>query len=618
MQEYVINGYRMSPQQRRVWSLVSEGHTLKVQCALLLEGALHQQALKRAVFTAVEQHEILRTTFDLLPGFKLPAQIVAESMVPSWRTLDLSGESDDGQRTEIDSLFEQERRLRCDYSRGPLLGCTLVKLSDKKQVILIDLPALCVDAWSMNVLVRQIIRYYDAELNGTELSAEPVQYAQFSEWQNDLLQSEELEAVKEYWASQPALAASTPSLPFEHQPSGGGTFDPLFISLEPDARMVERINRCIQKSGASAEAFFLSCWLVLIRRLANEPEVAVSVCRHGRVFEEMDEGLGLYARWPFVQLSLQEDFTFAEVLENTGRALAGIADLQEYFSWELFGDSGETINSRLSQSIGFDFHDWVGEHSLPGLATSVVNFYSCTDTFKLRLSSLKTEHSFIFGFHADATFYSPEALKLISERFEALLASVLDHDRASISDLNVIAESERRRMLETVAGVSLEFPKDKCVHELFQEQAARSPQSTAVVLGDASLSYGELNSRANRLARHLRALGVGPESVVALWMERSVETIVGLLAILKAGAAYTPIDPVCPKERAAFMLEDCRADIIVSHQKLAGTVAATWIQLVDIDSDAELIAQYDDSDLEIVCLPEMLAYVIYTSGSTAS
>jgi hypothetical protein len=289
----------MSPQQRRVWSLVSEAHTLKVQCALLLEGALYQEALKRAVFTAVEQHEVLRTTFDRLPGFKLPAQIVAESMAPSWRTLDLSGESgesdEDRQRAEIDSLFEQQRRSPCDYSRGPLLGCTLVKLSDKKQVLLIDLPALCADAWSMNVLVRQIIRYYEADLNGTELSAEPVQYAQFSEWQNDLLQSEELEAVKEYWGSQPALAASTPLLPFEHQPSGGASFEPLFISVEPDARMVEKINRCIEKSGASAEAFFLSCWLVLIRRLAKEAEVAVSVCRHGRVFEEMDEGLGLYA-----------------------------------------------------------------------------------------------------------------------------------------------------------------------------------------------------------------------------------------------------------------------------------------------------------------------------------
>ena len=146
MQQYVINGYRMSPQQRRVWSQVSEDHTLKVQCALLLEGAVHQEALKRAVFTAVEQHEILRATFDRMPGFKLPAQIVAESMAPSWRALDLSGESDDRQRAEIDSLFEQERWLRCDYRRGPLLGCTLVKLSDKRHVILIDLPALCADA----------------------------------------------------------------------------------------------------------------------------------------------------------------------------------------------------------------------------------------------------------------------------------------------------------------------------------------------------------------------------------------------------------------------------------------------------------------------------------------
>src|ERR1044071_4254993 len=527
MQQFVLSEYRMSPQQRRVWSLVSEAHTLKVQCALLLEGPLYQDALKRAVFMAVEQHEILRTTFDRLPGFKLPAQIVAESMAPSWRAIDLSGASDDRQRAEIESLFEQERRLRCDYRRGPLLGCTLVKLSDKKHAILIDLPALCADAWSMNVLVRQIIRYYEAELNGTQLSAEPVQYAQFSEWQNDLLRSEELEAVKQYWASQPALAAATPSLPFEHQPSDGATFEPLFISIEPDARMIGRINRCIEKSGASAEAFFLSCWLVLIRRLAKEPEVAVSVCRHGRVFEEMNEGLGLYARWPFVQLRLQEDFTFTEVLENAGRALAGIADLQEYFSWELFDDGGETINSRLAQAIGFDFHDWIGE---PGLTTSVVNFYSCTDTFKLRLSSLKTEHSFIFGFHADRRFYSPEALNLISERFEALLASVLEDDRVSISDLKIIAESEKGRMLETVAGDAINFPKDKCIHELFQEQAARSPQATAVVLGDAILSYGELNSSANRLARHLRALGVGSESVVALWMERSVEMIVGLLA----------------------------------------------------------------------------------------
>ena len=616
MQQVVINGYRMSPQQRRVWSLVSEDHSLKVQCALLLEGALDQEALKRAVFKAVELHEILRTTFDRLPGFKLPAQIVAESMVPSWRALDLSGESDDRQRAEIENLFEQERRWRCDYRRGPLLACTLVKLSDKKHVILIDLSALCADAWSMNVLVSQIIRYYEAELNGTELSAEPVQYAQFSEWQNDLLGSEELEAVKEYWASQPALAASTPSLPFEHQLSDGANLESLFISIAPDARMVERINRCIEKSGASAEAFFLSCWLVLLRRLAKEPELAVSVCRHGRVFEEMNEGLGLYARWPFVQLRLQDDFTFTEVLENAGRALAGIADLQEYFSWELFGDCEETINSRISQSIGFDHHDWVGEHSLPGLGTSVVNFYSCTDSFKLRLSSLKTEDSYTFGFHADRKFYSPEALKLISERFEALLASVLEDDGVSISDLNVIGESERRRMLETVAGITIEFPKDKCIHELFQEQAARTPQSTAVVLGDAILSYGELNSRANRLARHLRALGVGPESVVALWMERSVEMIVGLLAILKAGAAYTPIDPVCPKERAVVMLDDCAAHIVVTHQRLAGIVAATGIKLVDIDSDAELIAQYDDSDLEISCQPEMLAYVIYTSGST--
>jgi amino acid adenylation domain-containing protein len=619
MQNEVLEGFRLSPQQRRLW--LARGAGWRAQGVTLLEGALDARALKEALGRVAARHEIFRTTFADLPGMKVPVQVVNEEVSFEWREVRLGGESNGdsngvGRERLVAGLCESERRAPVDFERGPAARFVLAALAPREHVLVATLPALSADRRSLGNLTDELARAYASLVEGGASGAddeEAVQYAQFSEWQNELLEAQDEVAGKEFWREQAETAAASlpPALPLEAE-AAEAEVETDSLNVLIDARLTFAAAEVARTREASLGSLLLACWQTLLWRLGAAPEFVVQLECDGRAYEEMEGGLGLYARWPPVRAKFAEGFTFTDVLARAEAAAVGAREWQEYFSWEQFG----AAPAASRPAVGFSFDVWPVERRGGGVTFKTLEHYACTDRFKLRLACFAAGDALRLEFHYDANVFDTASVGRLARQFTTLLRSAVDEPEASVGELNLLDEEERRRVLHDWNQTGADYPRDKTVHQLFEEQAALTPDNTALVFGEESLTYAELNRRANKLAHHLRALGVGPEARVALCAERSTEMLVGLLGILKAGGAYVPLDPAQPKTRLGYMLEDASARVLLTNEALAGALPAVGARTLLLDADWPEVERESDANPGARAGADNLAYVIYTSGST--
>ena len=618
MQMDVIEGFRLSPQQRHLWSLEQAGdeRQYRAQCTVLIEGSLNLQVLKAVLRDVSDRYEILRTTFRCPRGTSIPLQGVNEQSAPWIEEYNLSTCDPSRQEAEIESLFQEVGRIPFDLANGPVLRISLLTLAADRHMLLVNVPSLCADAASLRILVREISRRYSAFVRCQEPSGEPSQYADLAEWENNLLESEEANEGKKHWREAEAPALRVPKLSFEKRPSARAAFEPRLLASPVNPELTPKIRKLVAKYDASASAFFLACWQILLWRLTGESDFVVGLACDGRTYEGLQEALGLFAKTLPVQFRFEEQLRFSEVLERTNGSAREAVEWQEYFDFEQLPRLDAEIEPCRFFPVAFEFQDAEAKHTEGDTIFSIQKQYSCFDRFKLKLSCVQRGGLLVAELNYDSSFFCAEDVDRLAQEFRTLLESVCANPESPIADLDIVSPNEQRRLLVEFNDRQTDYPESKCIHQLFAERARQQPENVAVVFQNHRLTYAQLEARANQLAYHLQGLGVGPEVPVAICMDRSLEMVVGILGILKAGGAYVPLDPEYPKERLAYMMEDARTQVLLTQNTLRESMPELGIAVVCVDSDWETIARHGKSTPQANATAANLAYVIYTSGST--
>ena len=618
MPQEIVEGFQLSPQQKRLWLLQRGDQSLpyRAQCAVLIEGNLNTEILEAAAQNVVNRHEILRTTFHPLPGMTIPIQVITDGRVPSLHHYDLSGWNSQEQEAKIAHLFHEISQQPFDFEQGPLLHISLAILSPCKHILLVSLPALCADAAAIKNLVREISRSYAACLCDEELSDKPMQYADLAEWQNELLEAEDAQAAKDYWHRQDISTLLTLKLPWENQLSAKQGFEPQFLTSTMDPEMVAKIEALAQKYDASPFAFLLACWQTLLWRLIAQSDIVVGTAYDGRIYEELQEAGGLFAKYLPLRCHLHDNLQFGEILMQVRESTREVYEWQEYFSWEYIEGTTGNVREPSFFPFCFDFEEQSARRPATDVSFSIYKQHTCIDRFKVKLSCLRQNNSLIVEFHYDSDVFRAEDIKRLAEEFHALSRSAIRNPEATISELEILSDVEHYQLLVEFNKTKADYPADRCVHQLFEEQVRRTADNVAVVFEDQQLTYAELNARANQLAHYLQALGVGPEVLVTICMERSLEMVIGLLGILKAGGAYVPSDPAYPEERLSLVLEDTRTPVLLTQKRQLERLPKSGAHLVCLDTGWEAIAGESKENPVNGVTAQNLAYGIYTSGST--
>ena len=618
MQNKTIEGYRLSPQQKHVWQMqqVDRSPAHHARCVVRVEGQLNIPLLKSAVEHIVERYEILRTTFQCLPGMDEPLQVIYEGGGLAWREYDLSNVDLSEHEARLEGLFQQPGQVSFDLEEPPTLHSSIVTLSPYRHMLQLALPALCADKMTLDNLVGEISRSYAACLRGEVVEEETAQYPDVAEILNDLLESGDTKAGRDYWRKQNINQLLALHLPFVGEPDGLKGFDPQAISLTIEPETLARLEAVAQEYETVNSAFTLACWQTLLWRLTGHSELIVGVNFDGHSYAEMSDALGLFAKYLPVRCQIAEDSPFSEILGQVRQTTSEIVKWQEYFTWDDVTAAATGNNAGpLFFPACFDFTEQTAQHADSNVAFSIENQYVCTERFNIKLCCIQKRDGLRVELHYDANLFEVDTIKRLSRQFQTLLESAAVNPQLTISELAMVGESEREQVLVEFNRTHVNHGINNRLHLLFEEQAARTPADIAVVFANQSLTYAQLNARANRLAHRLQEMNVGPEALVGLCVERSLEMVVGLLGILKAGGAYVPLDPKYPQERLAYMLEDAQTSVLLTQLHLKEELSSHAAQVVCLSEDDE-DAQGDTENPESGVTSDNAAYVVYTSGST--
>ena len=618
-----IEGYRLSPQQERLWLLcgAAESTAYRVTCTVTINGCADTARIDQALRQIIRRHEILRTEFVSLKGMSVPLQTINETGQVEIEFYDL-GRSDAAERKAmIESAFVAERDRVYSYERNFILQVRLFQASDNEQTLIISLPAMYSDPAGLRNLIRELA---DCLSDTVQISPcdEPLQYADYSQIFHELLESEETKAGKDYWAKQVIPSGSNLKLPFEIEAGGNGEFAPGFLTAPFSAKLTKKAKAMAQHYGISVSAFLLGCWQVLLGRLTDQPEIVIGLTCDGRTYEGMSEAIGLFAKnVPFVGI-VQQNHSFHELLIRTAESMRDAYRYQEYFSWEQQSQPDAPVVSGIEASslkyfpICFEFEEQAEALSVGAFTFRIERESSITERYQLKLKCERRGEDLQAEFIYDTQCFARGAIKHLAEQYLQLVASAAEHPGAPLRELSLVSPRERTQLLEEWNRTAVEWGAFRPLHQWFEAQAAWHPHLTAVEDGSESLSYQELNERANRLARRLRQLGVGPEALVGVRMERGWEIVVALLSVLKAGGAYLPMDASYPAERLNFLVADAGVKVILTQERLSGRGPEREVAVVCVDREWERIAEESGENLGIEVEEENLAYVIYTSGST--
>lgn len=613
MGQETIQGYRLSPQQKRLWALQSgSGVPFYTWCAVRIDGELDVRVWQESLNQVVAQHEILRTTFQLLPGMTIPVQVIAEQASVSLELRNSTTPSSSEQNVVQFAAELAQREI--DYTHLPLLRAELLGRSSHTHDFLLAAPALCADGPSLLILMRQIATAYAALKDAGEPPVvEAMQYADFAEWQHELLELADGAAGRQYWKQFDSSAAQAQRISFEKM-SDGEDFQPDIIAVEISAATANKIREVAASYAASVSSFLLASWQTVLSRSTGWNELTIGVSFAGRRFPELAEATGLMASYLPIQCDITEGQRFDDLLRQANDRQREAERRQEYFSFPEVGRDDSVV--RLFPFC-FESRSLPPDFAAVGLRFTFLHQESCSEVFKLKLVCEESGAEIRVELQYDAHLLSSEDVTRFAQRLETLIAHASARPESSVTDLELLGAPERQ-LIDSFNDSAHEGSAEpgQCIHELFAAEAARNPARIAVVFESQQLTYTELNVRANQLAHHLRKLGAGPDVTVGLCLDRSVDLIVGLLGILKAGAAYVPLDPGLPSQRLNLLLDDAGARVLVTGSELAAAFGARLDRVVCLDTDAEEIAAESATDPNSAVLDQNLVYVIFTSGST--
>jgi amino acid adenylation domain-containing protein/non-ribosomal peptide synthase protein (TIGR01720 family) len=580
--------------QQRLWFLAQlepENAFYNSPLVVRLKGELRLDALEQTFGELMRRHEVLRTSFVTEQG--KPRQMVSPVETLPLEVVELSEE-------EVREFAAREAARPFDLSRGPLLRVKVGRLSDDEQVLLLTMHHIVSDGWSMGVLIREVSELYSAYASGREPQLEelPIQYADYASWQREWLQGEVLEEQVQYWREQLAGAPQVLELPADRVRPALQSYRGGHERFVVDAEVSDQLRELSRREGVTMFMLLLAAFQVLLMRYTGSEDIVVGTDVAGRRHKELEGLIGFFVNQLVLRTDLSGNPTFSELLQRVKQVCVGAYSHQD-LPFEKLVDELQPERS-LSRNPLFQVLFAVQNSAtqpaltLPGLTAQLTMTDTGAVKFDLNIAIVDGPRELhgVMGYNVD--LFESSTIKQMLDHFTTLLKNIATNSNRRLTDLELFSHAEYEQLTKQN---HLALP-NASFHELFAAQAERTPDAIAVSSAEVQLTYAELQARAERLARSLAAQGVGPESVVALFLTRDIDLLIAILGIFTAGAAYLPLDPTYPSERLRLMIEAANPALILTPERLR-----------EMDN-TDLIRSFDPSD------PRNLAYIIHTSGST--
>ena len=603
--------FPLSFAQQRLWFLQQmnpQSPVYNMPVASRLLGKLNVKALEQALNEIVQRHEVLRTTFQMVDA--QPVQVISPHAALALPLLDLTHLPETARETEAHRVAVENLREPFDLVNGPLMRAVLVRLNVEDHLLLLAMHHIISDGWSISVLVNELAALYNSFSIGAQstLPNLRIQYADYAQWQRSWLTGEVFEVQLDYWrrrleGAPPILEVPT-NRPRPSVQSFRGSLEHFIVAED----VMRGLRELCKQEGATMFMVLLAAFQTLLHRYAGQDVIVVGTPIAGRNRQELERLIGFFINTLVMRADFSDDLSFRQLLAQVKETALGAYAHQEFPFDKLVEElqpQRDLSHMPIIQAM-FALQNTPDESiELSGLTLKPVNIESGTTQFDLSLNVWDRGPGLKGYLAYRSDLFDAATIKRMLAHFRTLLESIANHPDERVSALPLLSEDERRHLLHGWNPAASSFQQDVSLHRLFEAQAERAPSATALVFEDESISYDELNTRANHLAHQLRALGVGPERRVCLLLERSPEMIVGMLAVLKAGGAYVPLDPTYPRERLHFMIEDAKPAVILTPE---GPSATDYTDQ-SYGSDPDLIRGFD---------PRHQCYVIYTSGSTGT
>jgi amino acid adenylation domain-containing protein len=608
--------------QQRLWFLDQfepDSPLYNVAKAFMVHGPLDESALRRALEAIIVRHEVLRTTFNTVDGE--PVQVIGEPRAVPLSIIELSTLPDAQREVELHRRLTGEVRRPFDLAHDVMLRSALYRLGPEEHVLLLTMHHIASDAWSMGALLRELGSLYRAFATHEppSLPALPIQYADYAVWQRHRLQGEILEHQLTYWRQQLGDAPPVLELPTDRPRPAVQSYEGSRHPLVVPPSVTDGLKDLSRQEGATLFMTLLAAWQLLLHRYTGQAEISVGSPIAGRTRVETEPLIGFFVNTIVLHTHMSGNPTFRELLQRVRQVAMGAYAHQDIPFEKLVGELQP--DRTLSYSPLFQvFFAFLNVPRLPldlaGLVVSPLDVQIGTAKFDLSLYLWEAEGGLRGTVEYNTDLFDQATIARLAAHFSTLLAGITATPERRVAEAPVLTPAERHQVLEEWNATWADYPRQACLHELIKAQAEQTPERVAVVYDGASLSYRQLNARANRLARYLQRQGVGPESLVGICMERGLDMVVGLLGIMKAGGTYLPLDPSYPPERLGFMLEDAQARIVLTQHAVKDVLPRHQAQVICLDTDWERIASESEATPVSGVISSNLAYVIYTSGST--
>ncbi|WP_417894396.1 non-ribosomal peptide synthetase [Bacillus pseudomycoides] len=613
----------LSYAQQRLWfmnQLEPNSSLYNIPTTWCLKGKWAIEALEKGYNALIHRHEMLRTVFQEINGE--PLQVIEDYTTKSLQVIDLRHLPQEEKELQMKDLTQREIEKPFDLSEGPLIRTQLIIMEEEELVLLCTMHHIISDGWSMGILFDEWFALYQAfaEEKTAQLQPLPLQYADFAQWQRDWLKDEVLSQQLEYWQKELNGELPVLKLPFDSPRPAVQSYKGDTYQVILPVALLERIKAFSRQEGATLFMTLLAGYQGFLSRYTGQKDILVGSPIANRNHKEIEGLIGFFVNTLVYRANLTDDLTFKELVAQVkGKALKA----QEYQDVpfekvvEVLQPERNASHSPIFQTM---FTLQTHSRKLPKIldhSLEPIPSYMAVAKFDLTVVMEETEEGLQVAFEYNTDLFNASTINRMAKHFEPWLSEVMDSPQKSIGSLKLMSKGEEKQLLKEWNDTRVEYPTESIIQELFEQQTARTPEAVALVYKNQRLTYKELNERANQLAHSLLKKGVGPETMVGICMERSVEMIVGLLGILKAGGAYVPLDPTYPEQRLKYILDNANIKLMVTQRNVKGWIPE-GIEIICLDENQEMISQESMANPVVEATPENLAYVIYTSGSTGN
>ncbi|MCG6135477.1 MAG: non-ribosomal peptide synthase/polyketide synthase [Nostoc sp. LLA-1] len=612
----------LSYAQQRLWfldQLEPNSASYNIAFGLRLVGTLNVTALQQSLIEIIHRHEALRTNFVTVDG--QATQIIQTETNWTVIVVDLQHLPLTEQKTTAQKLLQQQAIEPFDLASDALIRATLVVLSPTEQWLSVCMHHVVSDGWSIGVFVQELQALYNGYSQGqpSPLLPLPIQYADFALWQRQWLVGEVLKSQLSYWKEQLANAPTFLPLPTDRPRPAVQTFNGAHLEFTLSVELTQKLVKLSQQQGVTLFMTLLAAYNTLLYRYTAQEDILVGTPVAGRDRTELESLIGFFVNTLVMRTNLAENPSFNELLPRIREmALSAYAhqDLPFEMLVEALQPERNLSHTPLFQVMFVLNNAPKSEIEFTGLSVSDLSIESAIAKFDLTLSMENTSTGLVGGWDYNTDLFDSSTIERMTGHFLTLLEAIVANPGDRISQLPILTAFEQKQLLLEWNDTQVDYPQDKCIHQLFEEQVERTPNAVAVVFDNQQLTYHELNTRANQLAHYLQSLGVSADVLVGICVERSLEMVVGLLGILKAGGAYVPLDPEYPQDRLSFMLENAQVSVLLTQQHLVEKLPEHQARVFCLDTDWEIIPQSNQQNPITGVQTSNLAYVIYTSGST--